>query len=574
MRIANLKLIGTSLALSAAALLSSSNLSAQATSPYIMIAGSSAMFNDMAAVAFEQNAGGYNLCGPHHWTYKSSGANTVAIHDARSSSIVDEPGTIWVSWNDAEISGAANPKVCAYISVDSTVGVRAAFAVLSDGTAAASIAIASALQGVAGQNKIPNTTIADEALPAVVYTTLNNAKIDTAAADIRPEDAKFATSRTLTAQGTHMTNTLLTHVYGLGYANPSTPSIGYPIKSSQGTSTANPVDFALFGNDPISGGAAYSGFKAYNVGAGPVMVFVNTQNSATGHFGDASLTNVSSSVLAGFVSGTLTRTRDAFNTSGLGEFPVKAFVREPLSGTMNVFEYSVANSFRFLTSQEKGAVNVSTGGSDNPFAQAGTLSGSGRYRTIGTGEQVATVIKAANTDSIGYAFWGFGNFAGTAVSGAASGNIARYLTVDGVDPLYSSAAANPNGTGVFPVKTGSTYPVLSFPNVANGSYPIWTIFRLVANPNANSSVVALFASIAQGDTARYSDYIAAPSLQVFHTHFFNSSINGSNGHIAYDAVNGIYYPEQGGDMGGQVFPNQADFDYITDTNKEIINIHN
>lgn len=568
MRNANLKMISVSAALSLAALLPSAAF-AQATSPYITIAGSSAMFNSMAFAAFEVNSLGYNLCGPHHWTYKSSGSNTVLIHDSRSSSIVDEPGTIWVSWNDAEVNSGVNPKVCAFLSVDSTVGVRAALATTSAGTPAASISIAAALVGAGGQNKVPNTTIADEALPSAVYTTLNNAAITVAAADIRPEDAKFATTRALNAQGTGMTQTLLTQVKGLGYANSSTPGIGFPVKSSQSSGIANPVDFALFGTDPISGGAAVSFYKTYQVGAGPVMVFVNTSNTASGHLGDSTLTNIDSPVLAGFVDGTYSRTRDMFLTTGLGNFPVKSFIREPLSGTMNTFEFNIPNNFRLLTSQEKNVVNVTpaSGSSDNPLAQAGTVSGSGRFRVIGTGEMVSTVIKSTNPDSLGYAFWGYGNFANVT-----SGSIARYLTVDGVDPLYANSASNPNGAGVFPQKTSGVYPVLSFPNIANGSYPAWTIFRLVATPAADSSVVSNFASIAQSDAATFSDFIPAPSLQVFHSHFYTANVGPSNGHV-FDAADGVYYQETGGDVGGAVYPIQADYDYITDTHTELINRH-
>lgn len=573
----NMKAIAGSVALSAIALLPA-GLEAQATTPYVVMAGSSAMFNTMGFAAFEQNNQGYNLCGPHHWSYKGGAAGSatfVGIHDSRSSAIADEPATVWVSWNDAEINGGTNPKVCAFAQVDSTVGVRAAFARTSSGTPAASISINASFVGVAGQNKVPAASIADEALPANVYTTLNGAAITVAAADIRPEDAKFATTRTLTALGTNMTQSLLNGVKGLGYANPSTPGIGYPIQSSQSTTIANPVDFALFGSDPISGGAAASTFAAYQVGAGPAMIFVNTSNSAAYHLGDASLTNINSSVLSGFLDGTYSRTRDMFNATGVADYPVKTFIREPLSGTMNVVEYNVPNSFRYFTSQEKGVLGgaPSSSNTSNPLALAGNSTGSGRYRAVGTGEEVSTVIKAANADSLGYAFWSYGNFAAVT-----SGSIARYLTVDGVDPLYSGPSANPNGVGVFPTKSGSTYPVLTFPNIVNGSYPAWTIFRLIVVPEANKSAVQNFVTIAQDDAAVFSDFIPAPSLKVFRSHFYTANIGGDDGHV-FDSADGVYYPEAGGDVGGTVYPIQADYDFIADSVangngiKQLINRH-
>ena len=95
---------------------------------------------------------------------------------------------------------------------------------------------------------------------------------------------------------------------------------------------------------------------------------------------------------------------------------------------------------------------------------------------------------ANNADALGYSFWGYGNFT-TAYTSPAK---LKYLTVNGVDPLYanSGSGANPNGTGVFPVPTGTspnlTYPTLSFPNINNGTYRVWTTFRFLV-PNADTA---------------------------------------------------------------------------------------
>jgi hypothetical protein len=225
---------------------------------------------------------------------------------------------------------------------------------------------------------------------------------------------------------------------------------------------------------------------------------------------------------------------------------------------MNVMEYNIPNTNRYYTTQEKGVLGGPVGSADNPLALANPNGFGGRYRAVGTDEEVSTVISASKPDSLGYAFWGYGNF-----SVVSSGSIARYLTVDGVDPLYSGPSVNPNGVGVFPLKSGSSYPVLTFANIQNGSYPIWTIFRMITVPESNTAAVHNFLLIAQGDAAMFSDFIPANGMNVFRSHFYQAFIGGDDGNT-WDTADGVYYQEQGGDMGGQVFPIQADYDFVAD----------
>jgi hypothetical protein len=579
----NGKMIVASLALAATALLPTIVGAQAPVTPIAMLAGSSALFNSMGITAFENGVPGFPVCGLNHWSYKSGsvGSTTeVSIHDSRSSLIANEPATIWIAWNGAADGSSGLTQVCAYLQVDSTVGVRSALARTSAGKPAASAFLNPSLAGVAGQNKVPNTIVADSPLPSDVLNSVSGALITIAGADIRVEDALFATHRALAAQGANV-NTVpwsggfansLVGAKGLGYANTAdvfscagdnTTPIGYPIESSVSTTVANPVDFALFGTDPVSCGAAASSFNEYQIGAGPVMVFVNTSNSATGHLGDSTLSNINSSILSGYLDGTFSRTRDMFtNYAGgtLASIGVKTYIREPLSGTMNVIEYNVPNTNRFSTTQEKGVTGGPVGSANNPLVLANPNGVGGRYRTVGTGEMVATVISAANPDSLGYAFWGYGNF-----SAITSGSIAKYLTVDGVDPLFSEQSANPSGTGIFPVKSGGSFPVLTFPNIQNGSYPIWTIYRLVSVPEASNAEVKLFVANAQANAAEFSDFIPATSLNVFRSHMYQASIGGDDGNTLFSAgPPPIYYAEEGGDVGGQVFPKQADYDYIAD----------
>jgi hypothetical protein len=558
----NFKIALAAAALSASVLVPA--VEAQTTPAYI-IAGSSALFNTIGYASWENGA----VTGPNHWSYKSgtnvaagsgctatTNSPTVVIHDSRSANIVDEPGTVWVSWNADEVSSpkGPNPQLAAYINVDSGVGVRAVLAVTSAGAPAASLVI-NVPAGSCGQNKVPGTSVADSALPAQVLADLNAApQITVGAADIRVEDAKFATTRLLTAQGTGVANTTRQNVQGLGYGGAFGASIGYAVKSSRSGAIANPVDFALFGSDPISGGPANGNIFETNVGAGPVMVFVNTTNTGTGHFGDPNFNDADEWPLAGMVSGKYTRTRDLFHTTGLGSFGAHVFLREPLSGTYNTFEFNIPNTARELTTQENGVTSVAgTGATQNPLNDTYSSGGS-RARAIGTGEEISAVT--ATADSIGYAFWGYGNFAGIAPT------TAKYLTVNGVDPLFASYSANPTGPGAFPQKSGSTYPAISFPNVANGSYPIWTIFRLVTTNATQLGKVQSLVSTAQADASLISDFIPFPSVGVFRSHYYTSSVGPYNGHKAG------FPNESGGDVGGAVLPIQADLDTITDTGFE------
>lgn len=107
------------------------------------------------------------------------------------------------------------------------------------------------------------------AIPAAVYTALNNAAITAAFTDIRPEDAKFANCRTL--------NQLNATTYaGLGYGTGTTCStlVGTQILSAFSTATANPVNFNIKGTDPFSG-RPIKASTTIDVGAAPIVFIVN-----------------------------------------------------------------------------------------------------------------------------------------------------------------------------------------------------------------------------------------------------------------------------------------------------------
>src|SRR5262249_12051930 len=257
---------------------------------------------------------------------------------------------------------------------------------------------------------------------------------------------------------------------GVGYA---LVPIGTGIRSSQGSGVFFPVDFAIDQGDvdPINPGTPIRKYVEIAVGAAPVMVFANVTNTNDGHLGDGlaasppnwRYSNIHRLGLANTLTGTQSHTRDiaasgvtfgASNppTAGYGDVGIHTFIREPLSGTYNTMEWCVPNSRAVSGDPSWGPGKVSgqdanvnpsdtscsvkpcTVESGNPLWHIAANGGT-RGRVIGSGEMIATVNSTA--DGFGYSFWSYPAFQGRT-------NI-RYLTVDGVDPLYSGPSANPNG---------------------------------------------------------------------------------------------------------------------------------
>ena len=254
-----IQVISAALALSACTLLSvGAQAQAAPTAPVqIVIAGSSAMFADTGYTAVENSASlGYNPCGPYLWTGASKPTNITSgpyIADTRAT-IPNEPGNVWISWNVAAQPTSANPptKVCAYISVDSVVGVRAAMA-----NPSASLVIPSNLVGAADAGKLSalSSAASIQSLPAYIQALFNSGQpITVAASDVRPEDAKFATVRALAPLGGALNDpspyaisnslnpmgTQLFQAKGLGYASVANANIGVTIKSTQANGTRPP----------------------------------------------------------------------------------------------------------------------------------------------------------------------------------------------------------------------------------------------------------------------------------------------------------------------------------------------
>ena len=153
------------------------------------------------------------------------------------------------------------------------------------------------------------------------------------------------------------------------------------------------------------------------------------------------------------------------------------------------------------------------------------VAGATRQRAIGTGEEVKQVALTA-ADNLGYTFWGYGNI--KSGNNNADTNT-KYLAVDGVDPIYSEYSS-----GSVPTCTASSYstsdgcPVtLTFPNVANGSYPIWSIYRAVipnpAEPTTAQTNELAFArtvlTAAENASTTVQDFVPLTLMQVFRSHY-------------------------------------------------------
>jgi hypothetical protein len=279
---------------------------------------------------------------------------------------------------------------------------------------------------------------------------------------------------------------------------------------------------------------------------------------------------------------------------------IQAIIREPLSGTYNTFEFtgvrqltgsalaainiSKISATAWLSDDDSSQEldpegNLALGPATNygastcsPFPTGATAcgdplynpsktsacSGGYRARAIGTGEEVAASIGLDNVsgglsveDGMGYTFWSYQNIAPvvTGVSGFAcetgvsgdvtcsTGYLAHYLTVDAIDPLFSteggalsptlgSSPENPTGPYNLPqcgaIVNGAAvnpFPCLQIPftHIYDGKYPLWSQLRIVTLAPVTgkqvipSSVINLIgyaqAEAAPGSTKQFSDFV-------------------------------------------------------------------
>ncbi len=482
------------------------------------------------------------------WTSKTKGV-TYTLDSRVPSPYNQENGNLWVSWSPGTggscASPTANSQVYAYISLDAVTGSRCLFAqpqCTLNTTAAA---------GTSGANLLPGVT--DTPLPSGVLSAFNGQAINIAATDLLPADAEFAAYSTLALCGPLSSGT---QFVGLGYG-PATSGYGTTINSFYSSGSFHTVNFNVYGNDPITGSPIGS-YVITPVGAAPILVFVNTLDASG--FGSSAFTNINRAQLGLIFGGIFVRTADvlpqAFAGTGASYAGITALVREPLAGIYNTFDHSIPNNKEIYRSQESGNCNTgSYGVISNPLnlsRTVGTTTGY-RNRVIGSTEMIAEAQVVQ--DSIGYAYWSSGNFAGVT-------NI-KYLAVDGVDPLLNAYT-----NGEIPETGNGLLPSVTLSHVADGAYPIWSEERFISY-SAGATAAANLSAFAQnlvsfGAGATQPDFIISPNLAVFHSHYapvfvnFNATNTASDGTRVCGAGSN---PEDGADSGGLVFSQQAGADF-------------
>ena len=524
---------------------------AHAQTVKVMIAGSSAMWQSMALAAYNSGkcvSGGTAPC--FHYT-----ASNFNLADGRPTvlggSTAVDLGNVWIVWD----SNTTSTNVWAYIKVDSSVGDRCYFAqphcnVNITTFPAPANQIVSTLWGDNSSDSTP---------PAAVSAlfTAGTLLVNVAATDIRPEDALYATCRANSVLGAGVDG-----LAGLGYGvntSGQCPVFGATLAHLEGTSilsaypastsTAHVMAFAIAGKDPFTG-TAIPGYSTISVGAAPV-IFITQRTGAL-----STVKNATDGQLQLVFSGT------SCEASALGgpASPIQAYLREPLSGTMNTTEYTV---FRYKN--VSGRSQETHVAAQNPLAQS-CVTGGKRFRAIGTSEEVKSVLNSTannGTDGIGYTFFSYGN-----VSSIANNVDYGYLTLDGIDGIFHkygttidpgqptiagvlpSAANLPAAcAGAFPCAESKIWSGnLSFPNLRNGSYRAWSTLRVVSNGTALSNAGPLVTGSQTYVVNTVPDYVPAqkvgiedPGLSLLRSHYTQEGIA---------PVNLGPTGDRGGDAGG------------------------
>lgn len=488
--------------------------------------GSSALFNALARAARTAN-----LANNGTYTLRSNNSPNPVVAEAG----LNTGGNLWVSWTG---SSANNRQIAFYIAVDSTVGVRAYLnsSTLNTSTGAAFLPVpvpGATTNGNAIDIPFFNRTATtpalpvDVSLPPDVEASIKGAVFNAGGTDVTPADAKQATRRS----------------FLLGYGSNATSGAPIPISSSNpafeptpSQIAARPRVFSSYGTQNVAilnFNLSSRPFFLQNLGASPVLVFVNR---ATGSdLAAASVSNVNRFSLAGLYSGQLGQVNDIDPASAASTNPVIVNQRELISGTYITFQNCIPLAFETepFTQGVGQELNVTT----NPLS---AVDGQ-RRRVIGTSQMTSVVNTAANTNHIGYAFWSVGTFVPLTNT--------KYLTVDGVDPIVANYG-------------GGTYTSdPTFANIQNGSYPIWSVLRLLL-PGSPSGALATFVGAINVD-----DVVPATTLRVFRSFRATPDVSApSNG-----VIDPIASPAAGADSGGAVFLINNEINFVNATGGELVN---
>jgi hypothetical protein len=530
-------------ALLVTAIVSVAPLAHAATTVRLVLAGSSALWQSMALAAYNDGScvtGGKAPC--FHYTAKNFNLTDTRPATLGGTNPVDE-GNVWIVWDSS-----SSIQVWAFIKVDSGVGDRCYFAQPRCNVSISTFPspgnlISSTLWGDNSSDTTPPSSVSS------LFTT-GTLLVNTAATDIRPEDAQFATCRANSVLGGGTDG-----LAGLGYgANASgvCPSFGSSLSDLQGsdiksgypasTATAHVLAFNVSGTDPFTGDSIPTA-STESVGAAPIIPITSRSGALK------SVTNASDTQLQNAFSGANCL---GSNFTGGTSGDIQAFIREPLSGTMNTTEYSILRRPNVDGVSQEKSVNAT-----NPLAGLACTKGGGRYRAIGTSEEVESVqnVNTNNgTDGIGYAFFSYGN-----VSSIANSTSYGYLTLNGTDGIFAKyASGDPgepgNGTlpaaANLPASCAGAFPCsetviwtggLSFPNLRSGTYRAWSDLRLVSNGTALTYAKTLISTSQTYAVKSVPDFVpfskngADPGLKIVRSHYGTGAVNSGTKEAGRDA---------------------------------------
>lgn len=500
-----------------------------------------------------------------------------------------ENGRSWIAWSiDTVDDGTScanpgtSPQIYSYLQSDSVIGTRCLFnGCIIINSASGGATLNSVFQAPCTlDGSTPNEEVCT--LPASIAAYWGSGlPVSAAGTDMRPEDAEFATLRALAPCGLPfpINSAEPTRFLGLGYT-----SGGASISSFYSSGSFHVTSFTL----------PAGGYTAYRIGAAPIVVHINqTDGTALGAgaagFADTSITNIDSASLAGFLDGSRSRTQDLPGATGSSQ-GVTVLIREPLSGTYNTMELNVSNTSDNQTSMDVGENQTATQQNcagplpkSNPMDIA-TKAGA-RTRVIGSSEMENVMFGTGSEAALpfpavlGWSSWSEANFK-NAYSGKANFNAdARYLMVDGVDPLQSTFTG-----GVIPTAGNGLLAGVTMSHVIDGSYPIWSFLRLVCAGNGSSAACTAAGNLAKSaqnyvalgasaDALHPPDFVPVASStrawnsQVIRSHFMPAGIGSPCGPVANGTgprTGPHAAPECGGDVGGVVYTIQGDLDFETD----------
>ncbi len=568
----------------------STRANAQTYSVQLTGSGSSGLFLALGEAASYPDAftiSGSSVSATCLWTENTNSA--IATDTSTGSSLTDK-GSAWVAWTPSTVNSGSCSNygsgdtvyIYAYLQVDSVVGDRCLFNAINNATPECSVAYPTTDPGTSNliypSSGTCGTTTGSSpgecSLPTAVATALNDATVNYAGTDIRPEDAEFAVTRATTTCDSGVASG--SSYLGLGYTN------GGNVDSFFSSSVFHVIDFSL-PTSTNSSNQTINNYAVTTVGASPVVFVVNGSGWPSS---SASNLNVSDSNLAKLLDGTYSYTNQLDSSTASGS-PVTVVIREPLSGTYNTVEYNVPNTITNSTFSVTGNYTSQDVGQDQPSSQVNcnstdtgplsnpmdisTTSGGARVRAIGTSQELSEVINLTSSSSdntLGYGFWSVSNFAGFTNSAAPD---AFYLEVNGVDPLTCSGTnylgnACPSFSGVIPT-TSSQIENVDLHNIANGTYPVWSLLRLVNGGTTALTPVTQLSSEAQQfvPSGIAPNFVAIGKMSVLRSHFTppagagypTVNVNGDNtlGTFYTDGETGSNcsaLPEAGGDVGGAI----------------------